>query len=98
MLAQLYDLNTSYPIVDYVATLKRLLKENAQGGVDMQSVERPLRVRRVEFASKEHFRLDDLGAKTLLKSTAFILVAGGLGERLGLPSNRIKLSMPFESV
>ena len=61
-------------------------------------IETPRKLRAVAFASPEHTRLDALAMAGPMSKTAFVLVAGGLGERLGLPRSIIKLALPYESI
>ena len=48
----------------------------------------------VEFNTPEYYKLEKEGLNHLME-TGFILVAGGLGERLGY--NNIKVSLPVET-
>lgn len=48
----------------------------------------------VDFNTKEYHELEKEGLSVLMK-TGFVLVAGGLGERLGF--NNIKVSLPVET-
>lgn len=49
----------------------------------------------VDFNTKEYHELENEGLQHLM-NTGFILVAGGLGERLGY--NSIKVSLPVETL
>lgn len=49
----------------------------------------------MEFGTKEYYHLELLGLQ-ILQQSGFVLVAGGLGERLGY--NGIKVSLPVETL
>lgn len=49
----------------------------------------------MEFGTKEYYYLELLGLQ-ILQQSGFVLVAGGLGERLGY--NGIKVSLPVETL
>lgn len=48
----------------------------------------------VDFNTREYYELEEEGLK-ILQESGFVLVAGGLGERLGY--NNIKVSLPVET-
>ena len=51
----------------------------------------------LDFCGEDYFKFDNLGRGVLAKNkVGFILVAGGLGERLG--ATQIKISLPTESL
>jgi len=95
-LAQAAVCDAGYPggIAQYVANAKKLLQESKDGvnPFDGWTPAVPDGIV-VEYASKEHVELESEGMREV-GSAAFVLVAGGLGERLGYSG--IKVELPCE--
>jgi len=96
MLAKAAELDSSYPggIKAYTGKGKVLLAASARGDNPFEgySVSEPSSA--VRFETPEDFtKWESLGEKEYA-NTAFVMVAGGLGERLGY--NGIKISLPSE--
>eukprot|EP00912_Choanoflagellata_sp_UC4_P002300 UC4_evm2s1447 len=94
--AQINQLNDSYSggLVAYVEKARRLLADSRDGvnPFDGMWPEDAFGVT-VDFGSQEFLDLEARGLAAAAES-AFVLVAGGLGERLGY--NGIKISLPVE--
>lgn len=96
-MAQLQRLDKTYPggILQYIRTARNLLAAAAEGTnpLDGWTPEVPLGVDLTpgtpEFSEKEELGMKELG------KVGFVLVAGGLGERLGF--NGIKIGLPSET-
>jgi len=95
---QVKKLNSTYPggLEAYYNRAKKLLKD-ASEDVNPYEGYTPLQPKgeKIDFYSSSAQDLEDIGVQEL-KHTAFVLVAGGLGERLGY--NGIKVSIPIELV
>eukprot|EP00754_Rhynchopus_humris_P040033 Rhum_TRINITY_DN23090_c0_g1::Rhum_TRINITY_DN23090_c0_g1_i1::g.177091::m.177091/K12447/USP; UDP-sugar pyrophosphorylase len=95
---QLGRLDGQYPggLRQYVANAKRLLEESKAGvnPYEGRAPEVPSGLS-VDYGSEEFLRLEKVGLAEV-RTCCFVLVAGGLGERLGY--NGIKLSLEVESV
>ena len=95
-LAQAAVCDAGYPggIAQYVANAKKLLQESKDGVNPFEgwtpAVPDGIVV---EYASKEHVELEAEGMREV-GSACFVLVAGGLGERLGYSG--IKVELPCE--
>ena len=79
-------------IKDYLKRAKKLL-EDSKNKVNFfhdYSVEIPDDIPHIDIGSEEFYELDKLGFDQL-KDTVFVLVAGGLGERLGYTGIKIGL-------
>jgi UDP-sugar pyrophosphorylase len=79
-------------IKDYIERAKILL-ENSKNRVNYfqdYAIEIPDDIPHIEIGSEEFYELDKLGFEQL-KDTVFVLVAGGLGERLGYTGIKIGL-------
>jgi UDP-sugar pyrophosphorylase len=104
LLAQVLQMDARYPqdeaglrgLEAYVAHARRLLADSAadKNPFEGYAVGVP-EGERMEIGS-EAFRADERAGAALLRSSAFVLVAGGLGERLGYRG--IKLSLPTETL
>ena len=96
MLAQLEALNGQYPggLAAYVGNARRLLAASREGvnPFEGQTPSVP-QGERLQSGTSEFLVAEDVGAKET-DACAFVLVAGGLGERLGY--NGIKLELPSE--
>ncbi|HSR87736.1 MAG TPA: UTP--glucose-1-phosphate uridylyltransferase, partial [Pontiella sp.] len=97
-LDSLAKIDSNYPggVVGYIANARKLLAEARAGGNPFEGFvpEQPDKVDLTKFdATYDHY--ESLGVKQFEK-TGIVLVAGGLGERLGY--NGIKLDIPVEVV
>jgi len=79
-------------IKDYLQRAKLLLEasKNKVNNFSDTTIEIPDDIPHIEIGSDEFFELDQLGFNQL-KDTVFVLVAGGLGERLGYTGIKIGL-------
>lgn len=109
LLDELHALRKTYPggVVAYIKSAKALLSgKGAAGAEEIVGVTNPP-ASLMQYAPnlcvsaadqpdefKKLIELEQIG-HTLLKDTVFVLVAGGLGERLGYPS--IKVGLPVET-
>ena len=99
LLKQLNNLNHNYPggLHHYYERAKKLVKESAESANPYADyhVNVPdgvtIHFNKTNLDQIEHY--ESLGMKEL-QHTAFVLVAGGLGERLGYPG--IKVAIPFQ--
>jgi UDP-sugar pyrophosphorylase len=91
MLAQLIRLDRTRSLADYTATARRLLNS---APTLPSAPPAPPAMTALTFASEAFFAMEKLGA-TQVPSCGFVLVAGGLGERLG--QSEIKLALATES-
>jgi UDP-sugar pyrophosphorylase len=95
-LATLSRVDTSYPggLTGYISNARKLLAEAKEGNNPFEGFvpEQPDKVDLTEF-NDAYDRYEALG-KAHFDKTAFVLVAGGLGERLGYSG--IKLDIPIE--
>ena len=82
-------------IKDYIKRAKILLEKskNKQNSFHQYKIEVPYDIPRIDIGSEEFYELEELGFKQL-KDSVFVLVAGGLGERLGYKG--IKIGLPTE--
>ncbi|KAJ1636236.1 UDP-N-acetylhexosamine pyrophosphorylase, partial [Pavlovales sp. CCMP2436] len=98
LFTQLHTLDSSYPggLRAYYASAKKLLSEAKAGcnplGEWTPEVPSGQRV----SAGSEHFFALEKAGMDVIGQTAFVLVAGGLGERLGYKG--IKIALPVDSV
>ena len=96
---QLADLEESYPggLTAYLTKAQRLLKESADGVNPFEDFEakvpegESLSFFDEESATMSFREAEELGFKAICEGVVFVLVAGGLGERLGYSG--IKLSL-----
>ena len=79
-------------IKDYLKRAKILLEasKNKVNNFSDTTIEIPNDIPHIEIGTEEFFELDQLGFNQL-KDTVFVLVAGGLGERLGYTGIKIGL-------
>jgi UDP-sugar pyrophosphorylase len=97
LLSQFRALDARYPggIERYLQNAERLLEESRCGNTPYTGyVPHVPEGTRVAFASAAFFELEELGLVEANRC-GFVLVAGGLGERLGFPG--IKVALPAES-
>ncbi|GKY94867.1 hypothetical protein MPSEU_000451600 [Mayamaea pseudoterrestris] len=102
---QLEDLHEEYQnsnkndkavgLMAYIENARKLLKASSEGVNPLEGWEPsvPKQGATVEFDTDEYNRLEKLGLKQL-GTVGFVLVAGGLGERLGY--SNIKVGLPTE--
>lgn len=97
MMNQLELLDKNYQpggLCEYIKNAKKLLKQAKEGQNPFDGWHPSVpRGENVEYGSKKHRELEKVGLKQA-KKTAFVLVAGGLGERLGYKG--IKVRLPVE--
>ncbi|WOL19775.1 UDP-sugar pyrophosphorylase [Canna indica] len=94
---QISRLNSSYPggLVSYIENAKRLLTDSKAGKNPYDGFTPSVPSGEVlTFADDNFIMLEEAGIKEARKA-AFVLVAGGLGERLGYKG--IKLALPVET-
>mmetsp|Transcript_32712 Transcript_32712/g.63830 ORF Transcript_32712/g.63830 Transcript_32712/m.63830 type:complete len:646 (+) Transcript_32712:54-1991(+) len=95
---QLVTLDGQYPggLVGYIENSKKLLKFSKDGGNPFEGYT-PMKPSGImlTLGDKKFDEMEAAGMK-VIKDTAFCLVAGGLGERLGY--NGIKVELPYETV
>ena len=79
-------------IRDYLQRAKVLLEDskNKVNNFNDTTIEIPHDIPHIEIGTEEFFELDQLGFNQI-KDTVFVLVAGGLGERLGYTGIKIGL-------
>lgn len=97
LLDQLHHLDTSYAggLVQYIQNARRLLQESKEGLNPFEGCEPAVPEGETLDFGSEHFReLERRGVEEAGES-AYVLVAGGLGERLGYSG--IKVALPAES-
>ncbi|KAJ8459269.1 hypothetical protein OPV22_032195 [Ensete ventricosum] len=94
---QVARLNSSYPggLVSYIQNAKRLLADSKAGKNPYDGFTPSVPSGEVlKFGDDDFIMLEEVGVREARKA-AFVLVAGGLGERLGYKG--IKLSLPVET-
>jgi len=97
LLLQLEKINKTYPggLLSYIENARTLLKDTLVGINPFDGwIPRVPKGERLKFGSEQFLSLEAAGAEEL-GSTGFVLVAGGLGERLGYSG--IKISLPIET-
>ena len=97
LLDQLCHLDSSYAggLIQYVQNARRLLKESQEGVNPFEGCEPTVpEGESLDFGSAQFREFERKGVEQAGES-AFVLVAGGLGERLGYSG--IKLALPCES-
>lgn len=95
-LGQLKNVNKSYPggIEQYILNARKLLKDSSEGINPFQSYTPEIpEGYKLETNSSLFLEMEQVGMNEI-KDTCFVLVAGGLGERLGYSG--IKLSLPSD--
>lgn len=98
MIAQAADINAKYPggIMRYVVNGRKLLADSSAGVNPFQGFTPSVPVgETLHFNSDELDEAEELGSKEF-PYLGFVLVAGGLGERLGY--NGIKIALPCDIV
>ncbi|KAB2083159.1 hypothetical protein ES319_A05G246600v1 [Gossypium barbadense] len=96
--AQVAKLNSCYPggLASYVKNAKELLADSKEGKnpYDGFTPSVPTGDKVLSFGDDNFIRFEEAGIKEA-QDAAFVLVAGGLGERLGY--NEIKVALPAET-
>ena len=79
-------------IKNYIKRAKILLEKskNKQSSFQQYKIEVPYDIPHINIGSEEFYELEELGFNEI-KNTVFVLVAGGLGERLGYKGIKIGL-------
>ena len=96
LLLQLQKLDAGYPLADYVRNARRLLADaRAQVNPYKGFSPVPPQSELVYMASGVFDEMEELGVDQLGAGVCFVVVAGGLGERLGFSG--IKLALPSET-
>eukprot|EP00466_Bigelowiella_natans_P009736 jgi/Bigna1/137795/aug1.41_g12503 len=98
MMQQLDDLDKAYPggLLEYVSRSRDLLKEAMSGSNPLSGFVPSIPTgERLEAGSPRFMEMEAIGLSEA-QNAAFVLVAGGLGERLGFSG--IKISLPNELV
>jgi UDP-sugar pyrophosphorylase len=94
----LLKLNQSYPggISSYLISAKKSMNKDNVIKIDKANFKLVAPItKEIKTFSKEYLSCEKIGMKELT-NTCFVLVAGGVGERLGY--NDIKLSLPMDSI
>ncbi|KAM7279842.1 hypothetical protein ACFE04_006976 [Oxalis oulophora] len=94
---QIAKLNASYPggLASYIQTARQLLADSKAGKNPFDGFTPSVPTGQVlKFGDDNFVQLEEQGVKEA-KDAAFVLVAGGLGERLGY--NGIKVALPAET-
>ena len=93
MMLQLELLDKNYQpggLCEYIKNAKKLLKHAKEGQNPFDGWHPSVpKGENVEYGSKKHRELEKIGLKQA-KKTAFVLVAGGLGERLGYKGIKVR--------
>ncbi|KAE8735110.1 UDP-sugar pyrophosphorylase [Hibiscus syriacus] len=95
--SQVEKLNSSYPggLASYIKTARELLADSKAGKNPYDGFTPSVPTGEVLSLGDDSFiKFEEAGVKEA-KNSAFVLVAGGLGERLGY--NRIKVALPAET-
>jgi len=96
--SQVATLNETYPkgLEAYVSNAKELLASSKAGDNPFEGMTPSVpEGEKLAFGSDEFVAAEEAGLRAF-RDAAMVLVAGGLGERLGY--NGIKISLPTESV
>ena len=82
-------------IRDYINRAKTLLEKskNKLNSFHQYKIDVPYDIPHIDIGSEEFYKLEELGFNEL-KNSVFVLVAGGLGERLGYKG--IKIGLPTD--
>lgn len=94
---QLFQLDQAYPggLLKYLSNARRLLADSREGKNAFHGYEPSVPIgEKLDYGSAACSKLEDIGLRAAGKA-AFVLVAGGLGERLGYSG--IKLALPADS-
>ncbi|KAI7754514.1 hypothetical protein M8C21_023896 [Ambrosia artemisiifolia] len=97
LLTQVSVLNSSYPggLSSYIKTAKELLADSKAGKNPFDGFTPSVPSgETLTFGDDNFIQYEEIGVKQV-QNAAFVLVAGGLGERLGY--NGIKLALPMET-
>lgn len=94
---QVDKLNRQYPggIKEYVEKARKMLKDKLVGANPFEGYVPHVPLgEKLTPGSKEFMEMEEKGLKDVVGHTAFVLVAGGLGERLGYSG--IKVALPID--
>jgi len=97
LLQTLMNVNCDYPggLTSYLEKSRKLLKDSLVGVNPFEGwIPRVPAGERLKFGDERFIALEAIGMEEL-RRTGFVLVAGGLGERLGYSG--IKVSLPYET-
>eukprot|EP01068_Selenidium_serpulae_P002980 Selendium_serpulae@DN2804_c0_g1_i1.p1 len=96
---QLDNFEKNYPggMTDYIKRAKELLASSLANKNPFEGyVPQVPEGIKLKVGSEEFMKIEESGLEELYGYTGFVLVAGGLGERLGYPG--IKLELPIDSI
>jgi len=97
LVTQLTDLNSSYPggLPGYITNARKLLEQSKQGVNPLEGWKPNVPTGQAfEIGTSEYDTVEALGVKEL-GSVGFVLVAGGLGERLGYTDIKVRCRKLF---
>jgi UDP-sugar pyrophosphorylase len=92
LVSQLDDLNSSYPgsLAAYISNARKLLEDSKKGVNPLEGWKPTVPTGQAfEIGTKEYATVEAVGLKEL-GSVGFVLVAGGLGERLGYSDIKVR--------
>lgn len=92
LVSQLDDLNSSYPgsLAGYISNARKLLEESRKGVNPLDGWKPTVPTGQAfKIGTKEYDTVEAMGMKEL-GSVGFVLVAGGLGERLGYSDIKVR--------
>jgi UDP-sugar pyrophosphorylase len=92
LVTQLDDLNSSYPggLAGYISNARKLLEQSKQGVNPLEGWKPNVPTGQAfEIGTKDYNTVEALGVQEL-GSVGFVLVAGGLGERLGYSDIKVR--------
>jgi hypothetical protein len=92
LVSQLDDLNSSYPgsLAAYISNARKLLDDSKKGVNPLEGWKPTVPTGQAfEIGTKEYDNVEAMGMKEL-GSVGFVLVAGGLGERLGYSDIKVR--------
>ncbi|KAH8515819.1 hypothetical protein H0E87_004310 [Populus deltoides] len=95
---QVTRLNSSYPggLASYIKTARELLADSRAGKNPFDGFTPSVPTgENLSYGDENFIKFEEAGVKEA-QNAAFVLVAGGLGERLGY--NGIKVALPFETI
>ncbi|XP_011027439.1 PREDICTED: UDP-sugar pyrophosphorylase [Populus euphratica] len=95
---QVARLNSSYPggLASYIKTARELLADSRAGKNPFDGFTPSVPTgENLSYGDENFIKFEEAGVKEA-QNAAFVLVAGGLGERLGY--NGIKVALPFETI
>jgi len=93
LVTQLDDLNSSYPggLAGYITNARKLLEQSKQGVNPLEGWKPNVPTGQAfDIGTKDYNAVEAVGVKEL-GSVGFVLVAGGLGERLGYSDIKVRI-------